>query len=204
MSQKLTLDEQRMEFIRLVEAGTPPLFTVAGELLFLSPLIDLFKGEVLSYRLDTNQGMTVVLGMLRDALPQVRRAITMLHSDRGWQYQHAGFRRALRKAEITQSMSRSGNCYDNACAENFFSHFKQESLRGRMFGSIDDFEIQFSGWIAWFNNARLSEKRGWTSPRGYSIASPPTPTSGNPSRTAARPPVNPPNSAQRSGRGALS
>lgn len=143
-------------------------FTAAGELLFLSPLIDLFNGEVLSYGLDTNQGMPVVLGMLRDALPQVRRGITMLHSDRGWQYQHAGFRRALRNAGITQSMSRSGNCYDNACAENFFSHFKQEFLRGRTFESLDDFAMQLAGWIAWFNTARLSEKRGWMSPRSYS------------------------------------
>jgi putative transposase len=143
-------------------------FTAAGELLFLSPLIDLFNGEVLSYRLDTNQGMPVVLGMLRDALPRARRGITTLHSDRGWQYQHAGFRGALRSAGISQSMSRSGNCYDNACAENFFSHFKQEFLRGRHFDSVEEFTDQLAGWITWFNTARLSEKRGWTSPRGYS------------------------------------
>jgi transposase InsO family protein/transposase-like protein len=145
-------------------------FTVAGELLFLSPLIDLFNGEVLSYRLDVNQGMPVILGMLRDALPHARRGVTILHSDRGWQYQHAGFRGALRSAGITQSMSRSGNCYDNACAENFFSHFKQEFLRGRQFGSVEEFTDQFAAWIEWFNTARLSEKRGWTSPRGYAKA----------------------------------
>ena len=145
-------------------------FTAAGELLFFSPLIDLFNGEVISYRLDTNQGMPVVLGMLRDAIPRARRGVTTLHSDRGWQYQHAGFRRALRDAGIVQSMSRSGNCYDNACAENFFSHFKQEFLRGRQFESVESFTTQLAAWTNWFNTARLSEKRGWTSPRDYTTA----------------------------------
>lgn len=142
-------------------------FTAAGELLFLSPLIDLFNGEVLSYRLDTNQGMPVILGMLEDALRRARPGITTLHSDRGWQYQHAGFRRALRNAGITQSMSRSGNCYDNACAENFFSHFKQEFLRGRRFSTVEDFANQLAAWILWFNTCRRSEKREWLSPRDF-------------------------------------
>lgn len=144
-------------------------FTIAGELLFLSPLIDLFNGEVLSYRLGVNQQMPLVLGMLHDAIPRVRTGVTTLHSDRGWQYQHAGFRRALRQHGITQSMSRSGNCYDNACAESFFSHFKQEFLRGRKFVSVGAFTTELASWIHWFNTDRLSERRDWLSPHDYRL-----------------------------------
>jgi putative transposase len=123
---------------------------------------------VLAYRLDTDHGMPVILGMFPFALPRARRSLTTLHSDRSWQYQHAGFRRSLRSAGVIQSMSRSGNCYDNTCAENFFSHFKQEFLWGRHVESVKEFTDQLAGSIAWFNSARLSEKRGWTSPHGYS------------------------------------
>lgn len=145
-------------------------FTVAGELLFLSPLIDLFNGEVISYRLATNQNMPMVLAMLEDALPLARRGVTILHSDRGWQYQHAGFRKVLQAQGITQSMSRRGNCYDNACAESFFSHFKQEFLRGRTFTSVDDFTHELDEWIHWFNTARVSAQRNWMSPSAYRLA----------------------------------
>lgn len=142
-------------------------FDAAGETLFLSPLIDLFNGEVLSYRVDTNQQMPLVLGMLRDALPKARSRLTTLHSDRGWQYQHAGFRRELRLHGITQSMSRSGNCYDNACAENFFSHFKQEFLRGRTWSSTEAFLESLDGYIRWFNHDRFNDRAGSLSPISY-------------------------------------
>ena len=124
---------------------------------------------MVSYRLDTNQSMPVVLGMLQDAMPPVRPGVTALRSDRGWQYQHARFRRALRVAGITQSMSRSGNCYDNACAESFFSQFKQEFLRGRSFGSVEEFAVELAGGIDWFNTARLGEARQWLRPRDYRL-----------------------------------
>jgi len=145
-------------------------FTIAGEQLFLSPLIDLFNGEVISYQIDTNQNMPMVLTMLQDALPLARPGVTILHSDRGWQYQHAGFRQVLRAHSITQSMSRKGNCYDNACAENLFSHFKQELLRGRTFSSVSDFTAQLAAWIHWFNTARISARRDWMSPHAYRLA----------------------------------
>jgi putative transposase len=75
----------------------------------------------------------------------------------------------LRSAGIFQSMSRSGNCYDNACAEHFFSHFKEQFLRSRQFDSVEGFTDQLAAWITWFNTARLSEKRGGTSPLGYRV-----------------------------------
>ncbi|WFR67699.1 DDE-type integrase/transposase/recombinase [Curtobacterium flaccumfaciens] len=124
-------------------------------MLYLSPLLDLCTRKVVSYRLDTNQNLPMVLGMLTDALPHARPGATMLHSDRGWQYQHGNFRHVLRQHGITQSMSRSGNCYDNAVAENFFSHFKQEFLRGRTF-TLDTFPTKLDRWIEWFNVDRIS------------------------------------------------
>lgn len=133
-------------------------FAIEGTVLYLSPLLDLCTRKVVSYRLDTNQNMPMVLGMLTDALPHARAGTTMLHSDRGWQYQHGNFRHHLRQHGITQSMSRSGNCYDNAVAENFFSHFKQEFLRGRTF-TLDTFPIELARWIEWFNTERITLRR---------------------------------------------
>ncbi|OIH92414.1 hypothetical protein BIU90_11005 [Curtobacterium sp. MCBA15_001] len=113
---------------------------------------------MISYRLDTNQNMPMVLEMLIAALPQADRGATVLHSDRGWQYQHHAFRNLLRDHGVTQSISRSGNCYDNAIAENFFSHFKQEFLRGRTF-DLGSFPDELDQWIEWFNTKRIRTAR---------------------------------------------
>lgn len=142
-------------------------FSVAGQTLFLSPLIDLFNGEVLSYRLGTDQNMPVVLGMMGDALQLGRPGVTTLHSDRGWQYQHASFRTLLRRNGIKQSMSRRGNCYDNACAENFFSHLKQEFLRGRKWPSTAPFIYDLERYISWYNNQRIKTRLGNLSPVAF-------------------------------------
>jgi transposase InsO family protein/transposase-like protein len=150
-------------------------FSVAGQTLFLSPLIDLFNGEILSYRVGTNQNMPVVLDMLKDALPLRRPGITTLHSDRGWQYQHASFRTALRRNGIKQSMSRRGNCYDNACAENFFSHFKQEFLRGRRWHSTAQFLDDLARYLHWFNHDRIKARLDNLSPVHYREKTQPTP-----------------------------
>lgn len=134
-------------------------FSINGQLLFLSPLIDLHSRRVISYQLDTNQNMPMVLGMLTAALKQAQRGVTVVHSDRGWQYQHHAFRNLLRDHGIAQSMSRSGNCYDNAIAENFFSHFKQEFLRGRRWLDLRSFATDCAAYIRWYNEDRIGPAR---------------------------------------------
>lgn len=97
------------------------------------------------------------------ALPQADRGVTVVHSDRGWQYQHHAFRNLLRDHGVKQSMSRSGNCYDNAITENFFSHFKQGFLRGCTF-NLGTFADELDLGIEWFNTKRIRLGREGSTP----------------------------------------
>jgi transposase InsO family protein len=100
-------------------------FRVAAAKVYLSPVIDLFNGEVISYSVSSSPNMRMVLNMVGGALGKLRPGDRpILHSDQGWQYRHSRYRRVLELNGITQSMSRKGNCLDNACAENFFGHLK--------------------------------------------------------------------------------
>ncbi|MFJ3395284.1 IS3 family transposase [Leifsonia aquatica] len=145
-------------------------FIVAGKRLFLSPLLDLYNGEVISYRFGDEPNMPMVLGMVRDAAALVRPSLTTLHSDRGWQYQHQSFRAELDRNHILQSMSRSGNCHDNAVAENFFSHFKQEFLRGRHTRDIAQLASEIDTYLNWYNLKRINTRANGNSPVDYRLA----------------------------------
>ena len=74
----------------------------------------------------------------------------ILHSDQGWQYQHKHYQKMLKEKGIRQSMSRKGNCLDNACAENFFGLLKTELLH-----SIEHFIQELHEYIEWYNNKRI-------------------------------------------------
>lgn len=79
-----------------------------------------------------------LLAMLEEKLPE--GADPILHSDMGWQYQHDWWRNRLGELNIRQSMSRKGNCIDNAATEQVFGHLKDEFYRGREFASYEEFE----------------------------------------------------------------
>lgn len=86
-------------------------FKVAGRKIYLSPVIDMFNGEIVSYKVSSSPSMAMVTDMLKEALgrlgPQDR---PILHSDQGWQYQNLAYRRLLDTHGLKQSMSRKGNC----------------------------------------------------------------------------------------------
>lgn len=90
-----------------------------------------------------------------------------MHSDQGWHYRHRSYQNALKDHGIIQSMSRKGNCLDNAIAENFFGHFKEEFLRQRTFTSIAEFKKELDLYIHWFNHERIQLKLKGLSPVEY-------------------------------------
>jgi putative transposase len=95
-------------------------FSVQGKKLYLSPVLDLFNREIISYSLSERPVMEMVNIMLRDAFSKLRpEDAPLLHSDQGWQYRMAGHQARLKAQGMTQSMSRNGNCLDNAVMENF-------------------------------------------------------------------------------------
>lgn len=143
-------------------------FKVGTTKVYLSPAIDLYNGEVISYSVSSNPGMRMVLDMVDRAVEKLAPGERpILHSDQGWQYQHRRYRRALKLGGITQSMSRKGNCLDNACAESFFGHLKCEFYRGHRFEDIDTFRAELDEYIEYYNTRRIKEKLKGLSPVEY-------------------------------------
>ena len=82
----------------------------------------------------------------------------ILHSDQGWQYQHKQYQRMLKAKGIRQSMSRKGNCLDNAVMENFFGLLKSELLYLQTFESIEHFKAELEEYLDYYNNRRIKTK----------------------------------------------
>ena len=100
-------------------------FKLFGEKLYLSAILDLHSSDLVSYTISERPVLSMVTTMLDKAfeiLPNNSNLI--LHSDQEWQYQHKQYRKMLRQKGIRQSMSRKGNCLDNAVIENFFGILK--------------------------------------------------------------------------------
>lgn len=91
----------------------------------------------------------------------------ILHSDQGWQYQHLGYRQRLTEHHIIQSMSRKGNCLDNAMAENFFGIMKSELLYTEEFETPKAFMKALEEYIEYYNNKRIKSRLKGKSPVQY-------------------------------------
>lgn len=143
-------------------------FKVLGQKQYFSPVIDLFNGEVISFELSASPAMPLISKMLDKAVLQLPKGQSpILHSDQGWQYRHWQYQKTLKRFGITQSMSRKGNCLDNAVAENFFGHFKEEFLRQRQFKSLTEFKAELDHYIHWFNHERIQLRLKGLSPVDY-------------------------------------
>ena len=143
-------------------------FKVCNDKVYLSPVLDLFNREIISYSISLSPNLQQVRDMLTSLfakLPDTARPI--FHSDQGWQYQHAEFQRLLAEHNITQSMSRKGNCMDNGAMENFFGRLKVEMFYGEEFESVEDFIHALDDYIYYYNNDRISLKLKGMSPVQY-------------------------------------
>jgi putative transposase len=105
---------------------------------------------------------------LREALTSLQPGQQpLVHSDQGFQYRHASWRALLEGAGAVQSMSRKGNCYDNAVMENFFGHLKEEMFHHVRFISTDALAAHLNEYIRWYNTDRISTKLEGLSPVQY-------------------------------------
>ena len=93
----------------------------------------------------------------------------IFHSDQGWQYQNARYQKRLLEKGVRQSMSRKGNCLDNAVMENFFGLLKSELLYLRTFQSLDEFCQELVAYLEYYNHNRIKEKLNGLSPVQYRI-----------------------------------
>lgn len=143
-------------------------FAVAGRKLYLSTIIDMFNSEVIAYELSEKNNLELVTNMLNKALDKVsNNSKLILHSDQGWQYRHIIYQAKLEAKGIIQSMSRRGNCLDNALIENFFGLLKSEFFNIKKFESIDIFKKELDDYINYYNKKRIKLKLGGLSPVEY-------------------------------------
>lgn len=147
-------------------------FALFGTKLYLSPIIDLFNGEVVSYNISERPVLYQVMDMLEKAFNKIPNNTNLiLHSDQGWQYQMKKYQYALKEKSIRQSMSRKGNCLDNSLAENFFGLLKSELFYLQKFESIEHFKKELIEYIDYYNNKRIKGKLKGMSPVNYRIHS---------------------------------
>ena len=123
-------------------------FKVAGGKAYLAPVYDMASKEIVAWDVSRSPDLGQqkrLLAMLAERLPAGAEPI--LHSDMGWQYQHQWWRDELERLGIRQSMSRKGNCLDNAATEQVFGHLKDEFYRGREFDSYERFKHELDVYI---------------------------------------------------------
>jgi putative transposase len=91
----------------------------------------------------------------------------LFHSDRGSQYASEDYAQVLEEHGITPSMSRKGNCWDNACSETLFSSLKVERLYGQRFLTIREAKDEVIAWLLWYNRTRMHSTLGYVSPMQF-------------------------------------
>lgn len=143
-------------------------FNVSGKKLYLSPIIDMFNGEIVSYELSERPNFNQIIAMLRKSFKKIPDNTNLiLHSDQGWQYQMKQYQRILKGKGIIQSMSRKGNCLDNAIIENFFGTLKSELFYLKQYRSVTQLKSEITEYIEYYNNERISENLKGMSPTQY-------------------------------------
>lgn len=131
-------------------------FKVCNEKIYLSPVMDLYNREIISYSITLSPNLEQIREMLQGLTERLPSDATpIFHSDQGWQYQHSEYQRYLQEHNIIQSMSRKGNCMDNGAMENFFGRLKVEMFYGETFSSTDEFIRCLKDYIDYYNNERI-------------------------------------------------
>lgn len=143
-------------------------FNVSGNKLYLSPVMDLYNGEIIACEMSKRPEFALVGSMLKKALKKLKPGEKpILHSDQGWQYRMPAYQRALREKSVVQSMSRKGNCLDNAAMESFFAVLKSEFFYLNKFSSVDELQTGLKKYIRYYNHDRIKMKLKGLSPVQY-------------------------------------
>ena len=131
-------------------------------ILYLSIIRDLFDNSIVAYKTGTTQTVNLVLDTIRLAMQKEKKvaAELQLHSDQGSQYTSQAYFDLTKEYGITPSMSRRGNCYDNAMAENFFSIIKTECIYRHLPSSFDEARTRIDNYIYFYNHLRIQLKTG--------------------------------------------
>ena len=145
-------------------------FNLRGEKLYLSPIIDGCGRDIVAFNISRSPNLKQVMTMLDDAF-KGNSALNglILHSDRGWQYQHSAYQQALVNHGIEQSMSRKGCSPDDGLMEGFFGILKREMFYGKeaTYANLDELEQAIIKYIHYYNTERTKEKLKGLTPIQY-------------------------------------
>ena len=143
-------------------------FKVNNQKLYLSPVMDLYNREIVSYEIAERPLPTMIERMLTKAFDRLdSNDRPILHSDQGWQYRMPAFRQRLCHRGLVQSMSRRGNCLDNAAMESFFGTLKCELFYVNSFKSIETLKGALHDYIRYYNVDRIKLSLNGLSPVEY-------------------------------------
>lgn len=132
------------------------LYLADGTKVYLSCIKDGTTREIVAHYLSTSLGMGIVyktLKRLEEALGSNVHPGAILHSDQGFHYTHPKYQEMVRKLRLIQSMSRRGNCLDNASMESFFGHFK-DHVDARECKTLDELKVKVGDFITYYNSSR--------------------------------------------------
>ena len=128
-------------------------------ILYLSIIRDLFDNSIVAYKTGTEQNINLVLSTVKSAMKKEKVTTELqLHSDQGFQYTSQGYFKLTQSYGITPSMSRRGNPYDNALAENFFSILKTECIYRVKFQTFEEARLLIDRYIYFYNHQRIQLK----------------------------------------------
>ncbi|MDA4448258.1 IS3 family transposase, partial [Escherichia coli] len=140
-------------------------FRAGGQKLYLSPILDLFNGEIVAWETACRPTEELVKRMLNKGLESLAEGEKpLLHSDQGWHYRIKSYQSDLADKGLVQSMSRKGNCLDNAVMENFFGHLKEEIYYRRDYRNVEELENAVNEYITYWNQKRIKLSLGGLSP----------------------------------------
>ena len=148
-------------------------FNLRGEKVYLSPILDGFNQEVISYNVSKSPNLEQINDMLNKAFDNKELVGLIFHSDQGWQYQHQSYQQRLKNKGIKQSMSRKGNSMDNGLMENFFGILKTEMFYDQedKYETLDDLIKAIDEYIYYYNYDRIKVKLKGLFPVDYRLQS---------------------------------
>jgi transposase InsO family protein len=138
-----------------------------GQRLYLSAIKDLYNNEIVAYHVSRRNDLKLVIDTLKKAKKKRNVKGILLHSDQGFQYTSRLYNNLIKKYQMKVSMSRKGNCWDNACMENFFSHFKTECFYLYSFKTTEEVKDVVNKYIRFYNHQRFQKKLNNLSPYQY-------------------------------------
>lgn len=136
---------------------------------YLSAVMDLYNLKIVSFKIGKRPDASLSVDVIKQLAEKVCLKNTIIHSDQGIHYTCNDYTRLLSDNNVIQSMSRRGNCWDNAMIENFFGHFKCECFRlqKRAMRSFEDVNLIIGEYIDFYNNERLHSSLGYVAPNEY-------------------------------------